>query len=271
MQTNIPETIRELLDACRDDFDLARPEMQPLRTWLNASPEHRAVLESFRQDDARLHRALHAVDVPKGLKEKVLLVAGVATSTASALLDECSELARPMNGHSSFAAEQKGELAKPKRTVNRRSVWLVAGASLATISAAVLLVFNWGNSRPVTPSTVSARDLCEASLHWIEQAETTPWPAGPKESDIYVPKGLARKEINTEQGPTACLLTKLDSGARVYKFIFRANGPTGLPNAPPKHPNVPRHGYACSAYQQQDLVYVVAVEGTTDDYRHAIE
>jgi len=263
---SMPESIRVLFDSYRDDVDLGKPEMFPLRTWLSESTQHRQELDAMRRMDDRIKSALHEVPVPAGLKDRILQSVANADATAlsEAIRSDVSSTERDVARVQPAACDsgqREGTLIS-----RRRANWLISGAALAAMAAAVMLILNWG--------TPSARDICNASLTWIEQTEHSPWiiGGGPNAEDFpFVPKQIGWKQIRTDFGTTDCYLTSLDNGARIFRFHFAAPTSVRLPERLPLRPNLRSQSFACAAYRQGDEVIVVAVEGDAEAYRQAIE
>lgn len=248
----IPESIQVLLDSYRDDSDLETDEFAPLRAWLLESPQHVRALEASKSWNRQMHRSLRDVPLPDHLAEQIrtALRDGRAKERVSRNLDTA---------------------AVAQRTHGRWKIW---AAVAFTISAAVLVYISLNQSSLTSPANPSALALCQASIAWIREADKSPWPIdlmAKGEDQPFVPKQIARKLIYTGFGPTDCYLMTVANGRRIFQFVFRVDRSMGLPDRLPPQPDLPTGGYVCSAYQQGNRVYVVAVEGNAADYRQAIE
>lgn len=267
---SLPESVRLLLDACRDERDLEHEELAPLRAWLGESADHRRYWDQAMNDNERIGAALRDVPLPDRLNDRVrtALATGRPTSGATALVEHSDKAPTALP---TVSRAKPANAAQPRLDKGRWRVW---AAAAMTICAAILVYLSWNASRMVSPVNPSALALCQAALAWIQQAESTPWPIDPLasgEDQPFVPKQIARKLIYTGYGPTDCFLTTFANGRRIFQFVFRVNRELGLPDRLPDKPDLPSQYYACSAYQQGDHVYVVAVEGDTHDYRRALQ
>jgi hypothetical protein len=251
---------------------LEHEELATLRAWLDESADHRRFWTQAMEDNARIHAALRDVVLPEELIERVRksLTAGQSAEGTTTLLELDAETETASNLPAASRARPTSA-AQPQQNRHRWRVW---AAAAMTLCAAILVYVSWNASRFASPVNPSALALCQAALAWIQQAESTPWPINPLasgEDQPFVPKQIARKLIYTGYGPTDCYLTTFANGRRIFQFVFRVQQEMGLPDRLPDNPDLPSQYYACSAYQQGDHVYVVAVEGDANDYRRALQ
>jgi hypothetical protein len=250
--------------------------MLPLRDWLMKANLVQEALESIRRSDESMLASLNEVSIPAGLQERTIERLTVECTDLS--FDERSEVGEHASPAEHALVQPAQRTSDSSWTAPRRplkSTWVAAAIALATVSAAVAAILTWGPLPFAPTNDVSSRDLCVASIAWVQQAEQDSWPVlhhGPNARlQPIASKLIGRKEIQTDYGPTECYMTSLPNGSRIYQFVIRVNRPWGLPSKLPMRPEFPIQGYACSAYQQGDQVFVLAVEGDAASYRQAIE
>jgi hypothetical protein len=267
---SVPDDIRLLLESCRDEAELQHPEMASLRRWLAQSPEHQRIWDAVKKSDLQVRSGLHSVTVPPELAARIS-TSGDAMSadsndlTAAFAMDDSSvSLLDPPN--------HRIETTRRDRTsFLRTSLGWVAAAGL--LAASVLLYVNWPTSFAPTNYSVSARDLCQASLDWIALADEGPWYIKRQidgEGDALVARRTRWKQIHTDAGTVDCYLSNLPDGRRIYQFEFDAHRRFRVADQFSENPDLPTDQFTCSARRRGDRIIVIAVEGGTGDYRQVV-
>ena len=264
----VPDEIRDLLYACRVESDLARPEMSPLRTWLAESPRHREVLVATQATDRQIKHALIDLAVPAGLDAKILRSMDSADANLVSFDTGIFTSATSAN----YAAPSVGRKITNGAHSKRFLTW-TAGIAIAGLAAAVLLIMSFSGQGSPVNQTLSARELCEASLLWIQLADNGAGPVGVEntEGHLIVPKGKRWKQLHTENGTVDCLMTSTTGGIRVFRFQLPANRGFQLPSEFSATPDLPNQKFACSARRQGDTIEVIAVEGGASNYRLVVK
>ncbi len=265
----VPDDIRPLLDAYRAEPDLAQPEMSSLRNWLAESPRHRETLNAAQAEDQQIKNALIDVAVPVGLDELIVRSLDSANATLSSRgFDKTVDFKAPTVVSLAKRSNEGVKQGIPAGAKPKRSATWAWGIAIAGVAAAVLAIIN-GNG-PATPvnQTFTARELCEASLQWIQIADNSGGSSLDENSEepMIAPKGQW-KQLHTENGPVDCLLTSTSGGIRVFRFKLPAKKGSQLPSEFSATPDLPNQNFACSARRRGNTIEVIAVEGGASNYR----
>ena len=248
-------TLHELIDTCRPDGDdLQQPDMAPLAARLADDP---ALAEAFRQAkqfDRAVGDAMDDVALPEGLQDRLL----------GAL--QCAPQGEPADVPT---------VERPVRHVwtRRRAV----AASLAALAAAVLVVVG---VQLLTPEPIAVDQLAVQADKWRTSLSSVPWnervDAAPLETrpvpDSVLPLPEAWKTVPTTYD-SAAVVYRLGNGRReALLFVFDGAGrESELAGSPPHEPQPGTGGWQWGIWQQDGLVFVLAVEGDRSEYRRLVK
>lgn len=273
----------EQLDACRPGrADWEDEELAQLAEELRNNRELRDLAARLEDLDQAIASALIDVSPPPGLAQRIMarldqahpqLDSAAAESTAApakAAAQVATTAAAQATGQTAQSADEAPAVAPPaaSRRLTRRG-WIVVATSAAAVAAAVALTF-WPSGPPRLGSDeiIAAADrlyMQELQQHqgWLETA-----PHGTPE----VPRDVLARAVAWRQAQVA--------GADAYVYeVVNARGKQAvllavacqgdrLPTAPPAQPQS-SSGRMIAVWHspQQNMAYVLVVEGTLADYR----
>ena len=223
--------LHEMIDACRpgsEDIDLA--EMSPLADQIAADSELRNRYQRTQRLDARLVRAIDDVEVPAGLRERIL--AGLEENRGQGPGVRGQDLTlsetQPNGNESSEAAIASAPVAEAevRSAPKSRRRWLI---SIAAVAASLLLLVG-GYSFWPRHTALTYDGLLNRSTAWFEQLRSKPsWqPLAPGEairdfpsSDAIRARPLHWMDASSLVGQPACaydLPTSRGSRAALFRY-----------------------------------------------------
>ncbi len=248
----------EMIDALRPGSDdLNQPEMAELASHLAQNDQARALRRRIEQTDHRIADAFHEVSVPSGLAERLLTGCEAATSKR-----DCSPAP-----------------AGVVRCGGRRP-FVALGVALATAALALLAVGVFkSNDEPLTADVI-----LDSALHFFVEKDVQhiigqPLRSAPADfpiadRDIRVPPGTLWRRLDALAGNGAMIaydLTTRRNPVRATLYVLRLSV-TGLPgSASARRPDRLTLGSCVTAWQQDGLVYVLAVRGKVSDYQQFLK
>lgn len=232
-----PEQL-EILETLRCEGDT---EGDPALAALQQDPDLVHRLAQIREWDGRISDVIHDVAVPTGLAEQIL-----------EKLDPSDE--RPIRA---------ATLPRPKSRSRR---WLaVTGVGLAIV---LLIVGVLGQSLPkITPETLRsiARD------RFVESQGNEPAGLAVRENNgsdrfpysrdvVDIPGKLWRSIPSFRRAKAEAYDLPLGPSQKATLYVVRCRS-DGLPQRPPRQPQLQTQGLAITAWQADGFAYVVVVEG----------
>ena len=260
--------IWELIEACRPaSDDLEDPVLAPLAEQLAANPELADLFERLQHLDASLAEAFRDVPVPDGLEDRInTRLAAVRNGQKATTEDQPAS--------ESGAGEPVAEAAEPRRRFSRR--WLLAGGAVAAVAASLVLAIVVPDRAPPVLDRDEVLKAAKADFeNWIAQGrlpgKSEPPADYPLSRDINVPGGPQTpwRSINDFlgcQGVAYDLSLGRRGAPRATLYVVRATVP-GLDNAPPSKPSSETGGRSVGAWQTDELLYVLVVQGGRRAYQ----
>ena len=263
--------ILEAIEACRPGSDdVSDPALAFLAAQLAASPELDEMYERLQQVDAMIAEAFQDVPVPDGLADRIVNRVAAARSTQHASASDQSagdELVTETG-----AAEPIAGLPGHGRRVSRR--WLLAGAGALAMAVSVLVAVLVHRPEPVAydPPEVWERAICFFDSDWDEEGrlvvEAQPpsvYPAGP-DFDVSRFPEMRWRWIDDFLGHRGVAYDINRPGApRATLYVVECTVPN-LPDVPPVRSALTTRNRSTSAWQTDDLLYVLVVEGGRRTY-----
>jgi hypothetical protein len=261
---------RELLaalDACRPgESDMDDPALGDVARRLEHDSEALRLRERVAAADRRLEAALHAVEPPVGLADRLL----ARLSTTGNF--EPTQAASTQDSAVASAPAKRAPLGRRM---------FVAG-SLAAVAAAVLVAINlW----PEPPDPWTGDQVLEAAIGLYTRGARTParpladhpskYP--PSRDVVKLPPATQWWRLDDALADSNAVVYEIElgrieqgrGGPRGWLFaVSPSAGVTGLPDAAPVNPATPTtQGVCAAAWKEGDLVYVLVVEGGPVEYR----
>ncbi|HUT95614.1 MAG TPA: hypothetical protein VMY37_39525 [Thermoguttaceae bacterium] len=256
--------IWELIEACRPaSDDLQDPVLAPLAEQLAANPELADLFERLQHLDASLAEAFRDVSVPEGLEDRV-------TTRLAAVRNGRKAATEDLPASESGAGEPVAEAAKPRRRFSRR--WLLAGGAVAAVAASLVLAIVVPDRVPVLDRDEVLKAAKADFENWIAQGQlpgkSEPPADYPLSRDINVRQALWRPIDGFLgcQGVAYDLSLGRRGAPRATLYVVRATVP-GLDNAPPSKPSSETGGWSVGAWQTDELLYVLVVQGGRRAYQ----
>lgn len=231
------------LDACRPehDRDLLEPEMAPLAAALRTDRQLQQRRQNLQQADQAVQAALHDVEVPSGLAERLL--EQVAT------------------------VDRAADPPTPRRW---RFVW---GAVATTAAVLALVVAGWLTWRQ---ESLQARTLAELGKRWYgsvpqrwQLASHQP-PAYPLTDDVSRAGFEWWQPFATRIDPQGVVFSNIPAGRSAMLFVLRTRNGAALPRFLPRVPQLNTGGFVVGVWKdrrpQQRFIFVLVVQGQQSDY-----
>jgi hypothetical protein len=274
------QEITEAMEGFRTDLEVAQQEdAARLADALQQDVRLRERYERIRRWDQLVGDALDACPVPEGLCARLLDVLEESGSEPAPAGDSIAD--------SLAAATQPGvaelpsvQLAEHRWSAAAGRKWLRRSVLLAaSVSAAVLIVVSfWGNPFASQAPQLTA-DFADEVLDWTHAVSRGDW-----NTDFGAPELRDNPFDPRVQGIPhrwTCIQTRYAAKTVVYDLTVRRSEPTylfcfpsarsSLPVSPPDSPFSTTGGFAIGAWQQGDLVFVLAVRGGERRYRGMIQ
>lgn len=233
----------DVLEACQPSGrELRDPELASIARRIAEQPQLIARLRATQAADRRLAEAFRAVEIPPGLKDRVLAALAAAAPGESA---------------------EPADVARPAR---RARAW--AAALTLTAAAALLLAFFYWRS----PSSYRADSIADYAQRALENGKPPFRPGAP--ADLELPPRLAGARIESWAPTTflereAMLLRLERNGVRATLILAPLRGPTIAGRLPR---NVYTTGkLAIGVLPDRKQLCVLAVEGDATAYRRFVE
>ena len=227
---------------CDDSDD---PAMVRLAEQLAADPELAEMAERLIDVDAAIGNAFRDVDVPEGFEQRLV---------------EC------------LAAAEKPEPAAPSGAVPKRRSrrWLLAGSTLGTIAAGLLVAFflGWFDDEGLDRDMVLSRgidffmqDTPELG-YLIDGSE--PRPMSP--AVVSVPGRATWRPVHGFLGHKGVAFDLVGpGGAQATLYVIRHEVDGLRQTSPPPSPMANTGGCCVSAWQEGKLLYVLVVQGNAEN------
>lgn len=248
----------ELIDACRaDSDDLSLPEMGELRTALRQDDTLRHEWDARQRSERVVREAMHDVQVPAGLAERILAAAAARdreSLTAAAAIAPSSDV----------------QLSARNTPLSRRR-WMALAASAAAILVAALVWQLW----PAPPERVGRAQLALEAEKWFDEAILPgAWQPdmarGPKsfptQAITTAPSGWQRLRFKEEPDLSAFNLTSVRTGGNVVLFVAKTRRKHAVGSLPYTKLNA-SGGLEMGAWQVGDVLYVLVVDGKHSQQR----
>jgi negative regulator of sigma E activity len=260
----------EALEACRPGSDdLEDPAMALLAEQLAADPELAELAERLTRVDASVAEAFGDVPLPDGLAERI-------TARLAAAGNGLKPPARGPKAQQTGVEAPSAEAAKrPTRLWPR---WVLAGtvaaAVAATVIAAVVVPLRPPQDLDQQAVLDGAREffMVDRDAEAQPVAEVEPPDAYPTDPDFDV-RRFPRIRWRSIRGFLGRQGVAYDLGAprtpRATLYVVRCTVP-GLPSAAPPQPSSTTRGVAIGAWQRDNLLYVLVVEGEPGIYQRLL-
>lgn len=242
-------TLQEMLDACRPgQADEQLPELRALREQLATDPELRQQWQSGQAWDRRFAAQLQDVPVPTDLAQRLRAACQAAAVT-------------PVEVAPRVAASRSG-----------RRIWL---AAMVATAAAFAVLAAW--PYVVAPPQVQWHDVAATIPRWTQQLQEDQWRGMDVVPRQYPPssqvRGRSPRRWQTLQTPLDARTVAYDYAPlqpqSFLVYVARPPGALALPGSPPLRPQA-TGGWSIAAWQQEGLVYVIALRGDEQEYRRAL-
>jgi hypothetical protein len=233
------------------------PALADVARRLEVDAEARRLRERVEQSDRRLNSALHAVEPPTGLADRLL-----ARLAATEVTPSSAQTPR----------------VPTKSATLRRRLFLAGG--LAALAAAVLVAIGlW----PEPPEPWTADQVLEAAIALYTRdapgggrpLAEAPSNRPPSRDLVPLPENTRWRRVDDALADSDVVMydIELPGGLRGSLAVFSPRvAVTGLPDRPPSQPATPTtQGVCVAAWEVGDLVYVLVVEGGPREYRRFLK
>lgn len=254
----------EAIEACRPGSeDLSNAELAALADGMASDPQLRTVYDKLKQTDVVLGEAFHDVPVPDGLANRIVDRLASARQTLVPPVDPAATEAS--------AAELPSAVAKCGGLLPRR--WALGAGGLAVAGSVLAAFVIWGGSEePLTGGSVE-----RAAVELFDE-EGNPPPGGTaivakwRHQSCSISPAIIQPP-NARWRPVAFL------GRRGVAYDLTAPGrpratlyviKRAVPNLgvfPPFRPPFNSQNRCAAAWQSDDLLYVLVVDGPEETYR----
>jgi len=257
--------IWELIEACRPGSDdLEDPLLAPLAEQLAANPELADLFERLQHLDASLAEAFRDVPLPDGLEDRITTRLAAVRNGRKASTEDQPALETP-------AGEPAAE---PRRRFSRR--WLLAAGAVAAVAASlVLAIVVPDRALPVLDRDEVLKAAKADFENWIAQGQLVgngkPRADYPLSRDID-PRRVPQTRWRSIDNFLGCRGVAYDLNLgrpgvpRATLYVLRATVP-GLDSVAPSKPSSETGGRSVAAWQTDDLLYVLVVEGGRRAYQ----
>jgi hypothetical protein len=256
MSSDDRQRLIQQIDACRaGSEDLSAPEMRELAEALASDESTRELRERLHDFDAAVGGAMHDAAVPEGLAQRISaeISAGLAAEPAAGELD--NSLVQPAE--------------KPVRVSRRR--WLTSAVStVAAASIAAVVVWAWW---PEPQQMLTLEDVLNASIDFhkanrdLSAASGQPPTEFPMSPDVTPSGRVTWRKISglldCQMGVAYNIPGRRGCVATLY--VVRRDIPA-LPTLVPTRSGSDTANVRVAAWQSGDLVYVLILRGSEQDY-----
>jgi hypothetical protein len=259
--------LQEMIEACRSGSnDIGLPEMSPLSDRIDGDPELHDRYERTQRLDARLAQAIDDVEVPAGLRERILARLDAEAPPANGAAGASEVILAPV------ANLANGVAAAP---ASRRR-WL---RSIAAVAAGLLLLAT-GYAFWPRHSVLTYDRLLNLSSQWHQQLRANPiWqPLAPREAirgfplaEAIGPGARHWADVSSLVGQAACAYDLTVAGGRRATLFVIANDGQIAGSTPPLKPGSSTGGLMIGCWQSGAFVYVLVVEGDERAYRSLLD
>lgn len=254
--------LRELLDVCRpESADQAQPEMGDVRAALERDAMLRGRAKRAEQFDRQVAAAVHDVEIPIGLRERLL--ASLVAAKSDAQPDDC-----PSDRSRSEAPRVEGRRRLP--------AYLVGAVLSAAAAVLAMLTYQWF----VGGDNWTPRAIAEESVHRFaddfDPRQPSQWTIGKAPRADYP---LSQHLVHGVKPPQRVIRNLSGCSGVAYQLRSRAGAVASLvvlkprstladfPAKPPKAPQVDTAGCAAATWREKGRLYVLVVAGGADKYR----
>ena len=287
------ETIKRQLDACRPGTaDMLDAEMDALRDWLDDSDENQAIAHAAERCDQAIRDAMFDVPVPVDLAARIKMAIQAEDSPAIRAAEKLAGViaddgtlrggdrllsAGLFDDQKLPAAETENEIRPASKTTRRICVAVGLMTSLAGM-VVLGLIFS-GAFDGVPPQVVTAEELGFQALQWDPHQDAGVWSddfsgvpnAYPPSKQLNVSPAQWKKMPNPyDESAIVFDLTPPGAG-QVFLYAIRSRDQFQISGQFSETPIYAAAGFCVGAYQTDDLVYIVVVEGNKDRYRRVIK
>ena len=287
------ETIKRQLDACRPGTaDMLDAEMDALRNWLEESDENQLLAAAVERCDQAIRDAMFDVPVPVNLaarlKQAMRAEDAAAALAAKELAAEIADDGTLCNrGSAAWAAlfddehpsaDQTERVERPVSKAVQR-IGFAAGLATALAGMVVLALIFSGVFDRTRPQVVSAEELGFQALQWDPNEDARPWSgdfaglptAYPRSDQLNVFPSQWKKMPN-QYDEAAIVFDLTPPGSdQIFLYAIRPHDQFQVSSQFSQTPIYAAAGFCVGAYQADDLVYIVVVEGNKDRYRRVIK
>jgi hypothetical protein len=283
----------EQIDACRPGSDdINSPELANLAARVEVDRDDRRRYELVQQLDASLQDAIDDVPVPAGLADRLLakLAAARGASEHPGGMRTPLQQALPQALESALASgnavaqtvpteSPTDAPVAPSQTArpSSRRKWLAAAMLAAAASvAAIALTLNWNGRTRLTAANVveqSVKFYIEDEPGTLMPLSQSPSQTLPLSSKIQFPRTTQWRKVPNFLGDRRLEAVAYEAQigpATATLYVARYSADLGLPSAPAWTPPYNTAGRVASAWQNGPLLYVLVVEGGTEQYRSLI-
>jgi hypothetical protein len=255
----------QLIDACRSPGDVERtPELRPLADGLEENPALREKLDAALEMDLAIARGLERVAVPQGLADRVLasLQQTAETPVTPQLPDDAPATKSPSVTE---PGRETAVVRSDERRRRRRTIRILAGC-VAAAAATLLVAALW---YPRDSSKLTEREMRNSLVAWVAVAGDSEWRVAefplrrfPLTRSMRVATPRRWSPIRSAASDDDVVCYDLDfPGDPVLLFVVRTHRKIELPVVVPAQPISSTQNLCLAAWQEQGLVYGLAVEG----------
>jgi hypothetical protein len=256
-------------------IDAARPGevISPEAPDVTAADVDR-VRERIAAWDRKIGAAVRQGDVPAGLAER--LVASLAMAREGDAIGTAIEQGPLQVESSETVLPVAPATSSSRRTIIRSGALLVVGTAVA---ASVLFLMGWFDPKRPAPSPTQLLEHAIAFYQYDARDEgrktldSAPRDLPPSD-DVILPPTPTWRQVSWEEiaDSTVVAYDLDDPSAAIRATLYATAAPVdgSLGTAPPAEP-MQTQGRAAGAWQVNQVVYVLVVEGNAEDYRRALQ